>query len=316
VSDEFQPESRTRWQTSPIQSFELEIASDDHTYRYELSIEYSDKEQTAHIKHEHLWLDERPLLSVEAQDAHLYQEDFSKGSHFTFDWNRSVIDAIALNNAWINRFKKLMNEILVVQVDPRLMKDASNREEPYPSPWLDNYSSWYRYLSRDQGRVLDLTTELKETLPGFEYFRFVEAGERVSILKAVFSSNGNGRAALKEYRLDELSDGQRALIALYTLLLAAGKENYVLCIDEPENYLALPEIQPWLVSLYDLCTDGKAQALIISHHPEMINYLLTAPVGYWFERQDNQATRVNPIMADKNEGLSISELIARGWINE
>ena len=316
VSDEFPFESRTRWQTSLIQTFELEIAKDDHTYQYELSIEYSDKEKTAHIKHERLWLDKNPLLQVEAQKAHLYKEDFSEGSSFPFDWNRSVIDFIPLYNPWITSFKICMNEMLIVQINPWLIGDASDREEPYPSQWLDNYSSWYRYLSRDQGWVLELTDALKEALPGFEYFRFVEAGEKVSILRSVFSSQGSGRASKKEFRFGELSDGQRALIILYTLLIAARKENYVLCIDEPENFLALPEIQPWLIDLYDLCMDEKAQGLIISHHPEMINYLLASPVGYWFERQENQATRVKPIMAEKNGGLSISELIARGWLHE
>jgi predicted ATPase len=316
VNDEFKFESRTCWQTTLIQNFELEIVKDDHTYRYALSIEYSEKDQTAHIKQEHLWLDGNPLLKVEAQQALLYKEDHSEGSSFPFDWTRSVIDFIPLYNPWITRFKGNMNEILIVQIDPRSVKDASDRDEPYPSQWIENYASWYRYLSKDQGWVIELTEALKDVLPGFEYFRFVDAGEKVSILKSVFSSQGTKPASKMEFRFDELSDGQRALIILYTLLIAARKENYVLCIDEPENFLALPEIQPWLIALYDLCMDGKAQGLIISHHPEMINYLLASPVGYWFERQENQATRVKPIIADKNGGLSISELIARGWLNE
>ncbi|MBI5830479.1 MAG: AAA family ATPase, partial [Chloroflexi bacterium] len=41
ISEEFKPESRTRWQTSPLQSFEVEITKDNRTYRYELAVEYS-----------------------------------------------------------------------------------------------------------------------------------------------------------------------------------------------------------------------------------------------------------------------------------
>ena len=93
-------------------------------------------------------------------------------------------------------------------------------------------------------------------------------------------------------------------------------EDYTLCIDEPENFLALPEIQPWLRQLYDCCDEGKLQALLISHHPECINYLLASPIGYWFERQSNAPVRVRKISSEEadDSGLKISELIARGWL--
>ncbi|WP_233258764.1 ATP-binding protein [[Phormidium] sp. ETS-05] len=93
-------------------------------------------------------------------------------------------------------------------------------------------------------------------------------------------------------------------------------EDYTLCLDEPDNFVALPEIQPWLIKLYDMCSEGKTQALLISHHPEIINYLLASPVGYWFERESNSPVRLKPISHDNQTGLPISELIARGWLNE
>jgi len=118
------------------------------------------------------------------------------------------------------------------------------------------------------------------------------------------------------YRFGELSDGQRVLIALYTLIYCTQSEDYTLCIDEPENFLALPEIQPWLMQLYDFCSEGKTQALLISHHPILIDYLLASPVGYWFDRQQNSPVRVKRISNDNDTGLPISELVARGWIHE
>lgn len=82
--------------------------------------------------------------------------------------------------------------------------------------------------------------------------------------------------------------------------------------------MALPEIQPWLMRLYDICGEGQLQALLISHHPELIDYLLASPIGYWFERQSNASVRVKRISGEvaDNSGLPISELMARGWLNE
>ncbi len=162
-----------------------------------------------------------------------------------------------------------------------------------------------------------MMTDLKEILPGFEYFKFESAGEKHRLLKAYFTDEE--KSASIGYDFSELSDGQRMLIALYSLLHVARSDKkfpYTICLDEPENFLALPEIQPWLVSLYDHCMDGDAQALLISHHPELINYLLASPSGYWFERQGAKSTRIKSIRAENNGGLPVSELVARGWLNE
>ena len=158
---------------------------------------------------------------------------------------------------------------------------------------------------------------LKDVMDGFTNFKFERVSEQNLLLKLRISRPSNSIKPI-EYRLGELSDGQKTLIALYTLLYGTKSEDYTLCIDEPENFLALPEIQPWLIQLYDLCSDGQLQALLISHHPELINYLLASPIGYWFERQSNAPARVKRISSEvaDNSGLPVSELIARGWLNE
>ncbi len=152
-------------------------------------------------------------------------------------------------------------------------------------------------------------------MPGFKHFKFEAVGEKHRLLKAVFSTEGGN--GLTEYRFSELSDGQRMLIALYTLLYAVQGDELresPLLLDEPENFLALPEIQPWLTSLYMLCQENKTQALLISHHPEFINYLLAAPVTTWFERESNRPTRIKPVTRGAEDGLPVSELVARGWL--
>jgi predicted ATPase len=178
---------------------------------------------------------------------------------------------------------------------------------------LANYSSWYRYLSRDQAFVFELTNLLRGVIPDFDVFKFESVSENVYFLKVTFRSKEGGTPI--SYSLRELSDGQRALIALYTLLLSSKNQHNTICLDEPENFLALPEIQPWLIQLYDQCIESNSQAILISHHPEMIDYLLASPVGYWFERPNNLAVRVKSISADGQDGLPVSELIARGWLH-
>ena len=119
-----------------------------------------------------------------------------------------------------------------------------------------------------------------------------------------------------EVRFNELSDGQRVLIALYTLLFAFPEsENYTLCIDEPENYLALAEIDPWLNFVYDQSEEQEGQFLLISHHPKLINSL-AKDSSYWFSKDtSNSPTRCQAIAHNsKDTGVSIADLVERGWV--
>jgi ATPase subunit of ABC transporter with duplicated ATPase domains len=114
-------------------------------------------------------------------------------------------------------------------------------------------------------------------------------------------------------RLDEISDGQRALIALYSLVRLAAGQGYTLLLDEPDNYLALAEIQPWLIGLADACGQEVPQAVLCSHHPELIDYL-GGDRALTLRRESSGATVVRPAKEMAVEGgLKLSEVIAGGW---
>ena len=134
-----------------------------------------------------------------------------------------------------------------------------------------------------------------------------------------FLNASNGHKPI-EYRFDEIADGDRALIALRfaSLIHYARFEHVTLCIDEPENFLALAEIQPCacrgLVRPYDFCSDDELQALLISHHPDLIDFLALSR-GYWFERDNDTPTRARRLTDDDSGGFPMSKLVARGWIH-
>ena len=113
------------------------------------------------------------------------------------------------------------------------------------------------------------------------------------------------------FDFSELSDGQRVLLALYTLLAVGGKPGMTMCLDEPDNFLALREIQPWLAALLEANENGGAQILMISHHPEAVDYLV-ADHGVWMSRDANGPCRAAKF-APAAEAMLASELIARGW---
>ncbi|MEA5530132.1 ATP-binding protein [Dolichospermum sp. UHCC 0684] len=303
----FKSSDCTRWQTSTIQHFELEIVGNGGNYKYELAIGHN--QENSRVEYERLWFDNQPLLKFEIGEVQLFGDNYSESIKYSFDWSQSILPTLMprSKNTKLTWFKNRIERFVIVKIVPSLMSDESEQEETRLLFRMENFVSWYRYISQDQGKVAELMTILKQVLDGFVSFKFESSG-KITSLQLRFLD--------KYYRFNELSDGQKTLIVLYTLIYCTQSEDYTLCIDEPENFLALPEIQPWLLQLYDSCDEGKLQTLLISHHPVLINYLLASPIGYWFERQSNTPVRVKKISNKEadNSGLAISELIERGWL--
>jgi len=131
--------------------------------------------------------------------------------------------------------------------------------------------------------------ELAADVPGHgraatDELSLVSSGER-KVSKPRFRFSGATQEAQCSPR--ELSNGQRAIIAPRTLLHCLPEQGAALCVDEPENFLALPEIQPWLDALYDRVEDERPRALLVSHHPRLINRLA----------EDAGSCNANPILS-------------------
>ena len=306
----------TRWSKLKVQRFELSVKIGDDVYLYELTIEFKG-EGRPRAQKESLTVNGSSLLQRQHEQVKLYRDDFSLESAYPMEDSLSAIALLPTleRNQRITTFRDyLANQLLIVQINPipLVMKGQSDKESPRLDRLAANFVSWYRYISQDQGLTFEIVGHLKNVLDGFSHFEFLTRGEQARSLCVHFFSEESDK--MFSYPFEGLSDGQRVLIVLYTLLTYSRRQRGTLCIDEPENYIALPEIQPWLFELNDANMDGALQALMISHHPELIDYL--APFhGVWFERQPNGPVRIRSMKKDNGAGLPLSELVARGWIN-
>ncbi|MDM8519997.1 ATP-binding protein [Anaerolineales bacterium HSG6] len=307
ISELFSIKNLTQWQKTSKQHFEIELQGNRGMYKYELEIGYERSRSLAHISQEKLCFNENCLISFVDGDAQLYLDDYSEGPLYPFDWNRSAVGSLPerSDNTKLTWFKNQLKKFIIVQINPMKMESESEQEAEFLNFQSSNFIDWYRQISQNQGKAFEITDALKNVIDGFKYFELEKVSENNRLLKVQISDF--------QYYFHELSDGQRTLITLYALLHFSRDQNVILCIDEPENFISLPEIQPWLSTLHDFCVDGKLQSLLISHHPELINYLADS-VGLWFERNQNSPVQVKAV--SNNGGLTISELMARGWLNE
>ena len=164
-------------------------------------------------------------------------------------------------------------------------------------------------LQENPGSSTIFLQALQHAIPGFHDLKLERVGRETRSLLSLFEINDVDYSL----GLDELSDGQKMLLALYGLLHFTGPSQRTVLLDEPDNYLSLPEIQPWLVELSDQCDASGLQVVIASHHPEVIDDL-GAQAGVILEREVTGVTQVKRLSSVANDqDLKRSEIMARGW---
>jgi predicted ATPase len=304
--------TRTRWETRDVQRFELDVQSNGGTYRYALEIQHpAESHGKPLIRSETVTFEGAPLYRFSAGEVQLYRDDQSAGPVFPFRPDQSFLrnlDAAAANQmAQLAGFKELMSRIWIVQPNPFAMEFDSREDQVFLARDGRNFASFFSYLNSERPEARsELEGHLSDALPGFRNFLFRRRGD-AKLLLAAFSAEDKRSG---EYNLLELSEGQRVLAIIYAALCGLTHSGSVLCFDEPDNFVVSSEIQPWLQALRDTSETQGGQAMLISHHPEVIDYLALDSL-WWFERPSG------PVIARSVEGesessLKLSEVVARG----
>jgi len=309
----------TRWERRSIQTFELSIRGNGGLYEYRLEVEHDRDRDLRRINLERLTFDGNPLFEFADGEVQLYRDDFSEGPAYPFDWGRSALATIMPrhDNERLSWFKDRLTEIHILRIEPFLMGGESKEETTVPSTGLENFPSWYRHVSQEYPqRQLQFFEDLNQSIAGFEQLRMRSDGGETRTMQLQLQHGPDDQEGTSEaYSFDELSDGRRAIVALYAIMRFTVREDTTLCLDEPENYLALAEIQPWLLELEMMCQDEDAQALLISHHPEFID-LLALEKGLWFSRANVGPVRTHPMKIEEVGDVTVSDFVARRWVNE
>jgi predicted ATPase len=312
--------TRTRWQDVPEQTFELDVSGNGGIYKFRLIIDSWGNPTRPRIVKEEVTFSGKPIFRFEKGEVHLFNDRHDDKVQYPFDWHRSALATITerKDNSKLSWFKQWLGGLLLVSVDPRRMSGVASQEAKNPDQYLSNFADWYRHL-RQETDDHDYIKDLGEVIQGFASMRLEDAGERRREIKVRMREEENGMTEREftEYLLGELSDGQRVLIGLYAVLHFGLKQGSTICFDEPDNFIALREVQPWLSKLIERTedVDPVAQVLIVSHHPELLNRMAFKD-GLSFDRPLGRHVRAIPFGDPSQTGLSAAELVARGWERE
>lgn len=306
---------RTRWLDQRQITGELEAELDGGKYLYRLVIEPWGEPVRPRIASETVRFNGNPIFEFQSGEVHLYNDRFEHKVTYDFDWHRSALATIVprRDNQTLTRFKLWLSRLYCFRLNPFAMGARAEGESLFPNVDLSNIAAWYRHLVQaDPKQNAALLDSLRSALEGFTFLQLDPAGENVRLLLAEFNDGGSRTS---RFYFNELSDGQRCLIALYTILHFVVAKGGTVVFDEPDNFLSLREIQPWLMAIGDATEENRGQALIISHHPEIINQWAPGN-GVQFIREGAGPVRVHRFTPDPASCLPAAEVVARGWERE
>ncbi len=301
----------TNWLDSTVQEFELGVTADGRSFEYRLHIEQTAGELSPRIVRERAVCDKREIFDRDLEGVR-FQKSSGMSSGFPLDWRKAALGSIqtAGDRREIQVLQQALSDLLILRPNPRSMEKESKGESKSPGLFLGNLISWYRSLSQEQDWTDSLRDSLQDVWPDFKSFRLVDVGLNAKALQLRFGGS-NGREAGTLF-FEQLSDGEKALVGLYMVraALSTGAAQTVL-IDEPDNYVGLPELQPWILTLRELL-DQDHQAILISHHPEILSSAGEEYGRYLWRDNHTSPTRIGPLSIPS--GITPGEAVARGWV--
>ena len=296
-----------------VQTIALDVELAGEPFEYRLEIEHERDTERARIRRESLAASGGALFHCSRGEAQLYKDDHSEGPRLSVDWTESFLGRVSAgrSNKRLTRFMDFMERLVICRLHPAGFAPNASSESTVLTRDGCNFAAWYRHLVQEHTeQTVEIVAALRTAIDGFRGLRMERAGSDTRTMLVEFAGDGGDYSL----QLDKVSDGERILLVLYTLLGLAAAQPFTLLIDEPDNFLALSEIQPWLIALSDACGDSEHQVVICSHHPELIDYW-GAEKGVLLERANGGATTVRTASSlETGDGLRLSERIARGWI--
>lgn len=294
----------TNWLRSKVQEFELSVTSSGHEFEYLIHIEQIAAHEKPRIVCEKATCDGKILFERDLEGVR-FPRAAGPASGFPLDWRQAALASIQPKGGRreIEILQQAMANLLILRPNPRSFEKESKAEARHPDLYLSNVMSWYRYLQLEQDWTDRLRDSLREVWPDFKSFKLENVGITAKALQLRFAES---------LFFHQLSDGEKMLVALYMVrdALATGAVQTVL-IDEPDNFVGLPELQPWVLAIRELL-DEEHQAIVISHHPEILNNAGEESGRYLWRDNHTSPTRIGPLNVP--EGLSAGEAVTRGWI--
>ena len=299
------PSTLTVWSEETEQTIEIDLSLGDEELRYRLTCR---KDNGASSISEELLGNGDVLYRSGPQGVEIFGDKPGSTVRATIPFAPRTSFLASFDprhdNRRIQRFRDYIGSIYNLKPDPLRLGGAAVTEALWLERNLTNFASWYRMrVQEDPDAVVALRADLARALHGFDQIRLqpLPSGMRDLLVRFRFGDNSH------ELNWAKLSDGQRILIALYGVYRLGFPKAGLVALDEIENFVAPAEIQPWLREVVDTIAANHQQLIVVSHHPESINYLAADSIWHMWRDAASGHTRIAPLKPNREAGEAAYE---------
>lgn len=306
ISDCLTASDLTWWQHRDRLQIRLRIKREiQSAFDYSLTIKFESKFGQPAIERESLSEDGKPLYEYSENSVGLYDDGYNLMQRFDFSGSRSFIPEVpaSSNNGKLDWFREYWFRALILKPDIFRLSSHTTDEEPVLRQDAANFASWCRDMALQRPRAIRRIEELLPSIiPGAVSLRFADRqGGRELALE--ITRHGKTRTV----GFEQLTEGQRTLILLYAISECLDRASLI-ALDEALNYIAIAEVQPAVVALREAVLETQGQLVVVSHHPEAIDYL-GADDTFVFSLR-NGLTQCTPLRDIDLGGARLSEYLA------
>lgn len=249
-------------QSAPIR-IKLRLADESREVSYELVVALNGKGGLEIVKEVFLALDDESFVRDLSQTGGTVSP---MERHFSLEADRLALP----QDVQTHRLRQVLSDWVLVMPSPSQMKQTDSPANAGLEYTCANFLPWFKNLLGAQPfRYGDFTNELGAALRDFVAFRWNDPQQEPSPnLYLTFESGSKGRY---EVAFGELSDGEKSMVLGAALIvLSKMKPGYFCFWDEPDNYLAVSDVQGFITRLRKSFRINGGQLLISSHNLETI----------------------------------------------
>lgn len=251
--------------------FAVEVLLDGAVFTYTLILDMPSNFKELRVAEEELKVDAKIIYT--RQEAQIKQYHSKGLTEFSIDWHTVALPIIneSRQDNPLNTFRSWLRGMYILAPIPQLMSGESSSVAERLTLSCANFAGYLTgLLTNYPAAYTTIYAYLEKLMPDMKEFMNELIAADARMLRVCFTNNG----CTFKPRFDQLSDGEKCMF-LCAVVLATQKVHGNLFVfwDEPDNYLALPEIEHFIHTLRKSFNNG-GQLWVTSHNETAIECFL------------------------------------------
>jgi predicted ATPase len=293
---------------SPMR-FEIEVELKKMVCEYVLAFEYVQKTRQLLVFEEKFTVDGQPRYTRDDAREYIAEKGRPGKNAFRIDKSLVSLPIVQADGAYdpLFLFRRWLAQMLILKPVPSLIQGDSSQESLLPEPDIGNYGDWFSgLLAYSPSSYTKIAQYLQQVLPDLKDIKNPNLSANYRSLQIQFS-NESGNLTLPFHAL---SDGEKCFLICGLVLAANDAYGPLFCFwDEPDNYLAIDEVEHFVMALRRTFLHSGGQFVATSHNAETIRCFSNENTLLLHRKNHLEPTTIHPLSEVQVNGDLVNALI-------